>query len=125
MVTKHPETKCDLELRPSMIKFHPTTQHFMFEVCRASSFSPLYLNRQIITLLEARSVETKATEAIVEIADDIFQKLNAMKQDVVIAKQQIKLRVWYFILFYFFFAKHVYIIYVHISTCYTYTDAET
>lgn len=44
-----------LLLRKSMRKFEST--HFNFEVIRTSSFRPLYLNRQTISLLETRGIK--------------------------------------------------------------------
>ncbi|ETO16028.1 RNA-dependent RNA polymerase, partial [Reticulomyxa filosa] len=70
----------DLLLRPSMIKFDlPQGQDLMFEVCRSSSFSPCYLNRQAITLFE--TLDNAYHQVIYGIAKEALDKFQDIKQN--------------------------------------------
>eukprot|EP01084_Bolivina_argentea_P150423 262692_1 len=91
MVTVHGECKSDLELRDSMIKFRSNDK--MFEVCRYSSFSPAFLNRQIIVLFETINNPLRSTTSkLVEIAEKCIEHLAQMMHDRQVALHQLNLR---------------------------------
>jgi hypothetical protein len=62
-----------IQIRKSQMKFD--SEHFAIEICRSSFFSPGYLNRQIITLLETLGI---SKETFIQIKDEIVQDLSFM-----------------------------------------------
>eukprot|EP01083_Nonionella_stella_P145460 455889_1 len=90
MVAVHPECTHDLELRESMYKFE--SDDTMFEVCRYSFCSPLYLNRQIITLFETVNRSYSSTQILVDISKKCIDELSKMRMDRKGAISQLRLR---------------------------------
>ena len=82
--------KYDVEIRESMKKFE--CEHLMLEICRPSSFSPAYLNTQIITLFETHG-QIEATKVISEIGRNYINDIKTVTTNRNIAIQQIKMRV--------------------------------
>ncbi|ETO24494.1 RNA-dependent RNA polymerase 1 [Reticulomyxa filosa] len=91
VVTKHPECIKDLQLTPSMRKFeYKHEKEFMFEVCRASSFSPCHLNRQVITLFE--TVNRDSANVFLQLLEATFKKMKAIHTKRVEAIKYIRSR---------------------------------
>ncbi|OQR94265.1 RNA-directed RNA polymerase [Achlya hypogyna] len=67
-----PTAVADMELRDSMRKF--ASAHDAIEVCCVPQALPVYLNRQLITLLTTRGVRD---EAILSLADAMLEDLSA------------------------------------------------
>ncbi len=62
-----------IQIRKSQMKFD--SEHFAIEICRSSFYSPGYLNRQIITLLETLRIPK---EVFIQIKDEVVQDLSCM-----------------------------------------------
>jgi hypothetical protein len=60
-----------IHLRPSQIKFE--SKHWVIEICRPSFFSPGYLNRQFITLLESLGINK---QVFLDIKDEMLRQLR-------------------------------------------------
>lgn len=51
----------EIHLRPSQWKFQ--SEHWVLEICRSSFYSPGYLNRQFITILESIGIDKEVSES--------------------------------------------------------------
>ncbi|KAJ9049184.1 hypothetical protein DSO57_1027303 [Entomophthora muscae] len=69
-----PNLKCQAQLRPSQKKFH--SKHCILEILNIASFSPSYLNRQIITLLSSLGVPDSV---FMRLQSEMIKEISSMK----------------------------------------------
>ncbi|TPX56009.1 hypothetical protein PhCBS80983_g04858 [Powellomyces hirtus] len=67
--------KNEVHLRKSQTKFQ--SEHYAFEICRTSFYSPGYLNHQYIILLETLGIKK---EVFLELRDESIEQLNLSLQ---------------------------------------------